>query len=81
VKTGIKYMAVGLYLLVISCSDEHLSKNILNDSTLPSRLNYTYWAGYKRGQVNALSNIISYELVTHPDGTRTWEEINKAEVK
>lgn len=31
--------------------------------------------GYKRGQVDALTGNIKYELVTQPDSTKTWEEI------
>ena len=29
---------------------------------------------YKDGQVDAINGKIRYELVVHPDSTRTWEE-------
>jgi len=31
---------------------------------------------YKKGQIDALNGQIKYELVTHPDSTRTWELID-----
>ena len=34
-----------------------------------------YENDYKRGQVDALTGNIKYELVTHEDMTRTWELI------
>lgn len=30
-------------------------------------------AGYKRGQIDALTGKVKYERVTHPDSTVTWE--------
>ncbi len=30
---------------------------------------------YRKGQVDALTGVIHYELVTHPDSTKTWEFI------
>ena len=30
---------------------------------------------YERGQIDALTGNIKYEIVTHSDSTRTWEEI------
>jgi len=30
--------------------------------------------GYKRGQIDAITGNIKYELVVHPDKTTTWEE-------
>ena len=30
---------------------------------------------YKRGQIDALTGTIKYELVRHPDSTKTWEKI------
>jgi ABC-type dipeptide/oligopeptide/nickel transport system permease subunit len=32
-------------------------------------------SGYKRGQIDALSGKIKYELVQHDDKTVTWEEV------
>ena len=33
---------------------------------------------YRQGQIDALSgNKIQYELINNPDGTVTWEKINK----
>lgn len=32
---------------------------------------------YKQGQIDALIGKVKYELVTQPDSTRTWEEINE----
>ena len=32
---------------------------------------------YKKGQVDALTGNIKYELITHPDSTKTWEEIGE----
>lgn len=34
-----------------------------------------YDGAYKTGQVDALTGKIQYELVTQPDSTRIWEEI------
>ena len=34
------------------------------------------WQGqYEKGQIDALTGNIKYELLTQPDSTRTWEEI------
>lgn len=32
---------------------------------------------YKQGQIDALSGVVKFELVQHPDGTKTWEEKKK----
>ena len=32
---------------------------------------------YKRGQINALTGIVEYELIIHPGSTKTWEFIEK----
>lgn len=32
---------------------------------------------YKNGQVDAINGQIKYELVNHPDSTKTWERIKK----
>ena len=31
--------------------------------------------GYRAGQIDALTGTVKYELVTYPDSTRAWEEI------
>ena len=33
--------------------------------------------GYKQGQIDALTGKIKYTLVTNPDSTREWKDINK----
>ena len=30
--------------------------------------------GYRQGQIDAVTGCVRYELVVHPDSTRTWEE-------
>ena len=30
-------------------------------------------SGYRQGQIDALTGTVKYELVSHPDGTKTWE--------
>ena len=32
---------------------------------------------YRAGQIHALTGKIEYELVTHPDSTRSWEKIDE----
>lgn len=44
---------------------------------LISGIAYNY--GIKKGQIEALTGVIKYELVTHPDSTKTWEEIKGIE--
>lgn len=34
---------------------------------------------YRKGQVDALTGKIYYELVIHPDSTKTWEFIEEEE--
>lgn len=34
---------------------------------------------YKKGQIDALTGRIKYELVTKPDSTKVWEKIIKTE--
>ena len=34
-----------------------------------------YDDAYKQGQIDALTNNIKYELIEHPDGTKSWESI------
>lgn len=33
----------------------------------------SYSGGYRQGQIDALTGNVVYELVEHPDGTKTWE--------
>lgn len=33
--------------------------------------------GYRDGQVAALTGNVAYQLVVHPDSTKTWERIKK----
>jgi hypothetical protein len=39
--------------------------------------NFGYYSGNKDGNIEALTNNPSYELVTNPDSTKTWELIIK----
>lgn len=32
---------------------------------------------YKRGQIDALTGVVKYELVSKPDSTKVWEKIVK----
>jgi hypothetical protein len=34
---------------------------------------------YKKGQIDALTNQIKYERISHPDSTITWEKINESD--
>ncbi len=34
-----------------------------------------YKNGYEKGQIDALTGNVKYELVTQPDSTRVWVEI------
>jgi hypothetical protein len=36
---------------------------------------YIFGRTYKDGQIDALTGKVKYELVTHPDSTKTWESI------
>jgi hypothetical protein len=33
--------------------------------------------GYKKGQIDALTNNVQYKLVTMPDSTKVWEKIGE----
>jgi hypothetical protein len=35
--------------------------------------------GYRRGQIDALTNNVRYKLVTMPDSTKVWERIGEKE--
>jgi hypothetical protein len=35
--------------------------------------------GYRRGQIDVLTNKIEYKLITMPDSTKVWERIGEKE--
>ncbi len=84
--TGLLFMGI-LFTLIFSDIDEDLIGFVMflvlvllvSSSMLGSFATEKY--SYKKGQVDALTNKIKYELKLNADSTKTWELIDSLKTK
>ena len=75
-------LGVILAVLLFIENEDHYAKRVLLGFTLIAIFVLTVFAAigtqhYKKGQVDALTGKIRYELITLPDSTRIWQEIGE----